>query len=147
MTQKTILLLHGPNLNKLGERNREQYGSMTLKQLEAEAIQYAHAHHYLIDCFQSNYEGALIDAIQDTPADAIIINPGALTHYSYALHDALVDRGLPTVEVHLSNILAREPWRAHSVIAPACIHTIMGKHHQGVMEAIDFIREYFEHAH
>jgi len=76
----------------------------------------------------------------------MIINAGALTHYSYALHDAIVDSKIPTVEVHLSNIKAREPWRAQSVIEPACIHTIMGKKLQGYLEAVDYLAEHLNHA-
>jgi 3-dehydroquinate dehydratase-2 len=143
---KTILLIHGPNLNKLGARDPEHYGTLTLKALEEAAITHGNENHFMVKCFQSNHEGALIDLIQETDADAIIINAGALTHYSYALHDAIVDRGLPTVEVHLSDIQSREPWRAHSVIAPACVHTIMGKKHLGVMEAIDYLKEHLNHA-
>jgi len=142
----TILLIHGPNLNKLGARDPEQYGTLTLKQIEEHAITHGKTQNIHIECIQSNHEGVLIDTIQQTNADAIIINPGALTHYSYALHDAIIDRGLPTVEVHLSNIQAREPWRAQSVIAPACIHTITGKKHLGIMEAIDYLKEHIDHA-
>ena len=143
---KTILLLHGPNLNKLGARDTAHYGTLTLKQLEEAAITHGKTNNINIECFQSNHEGVLIDLIQETHADAIIINAGALTHYSYALHDAIVDRGLPTVEVHLSDIHAREPWRAHSVIAHACLHTIMGKKQLGVMEAIYYLKEHLNHA-
>jgi 3-dehydroquinate dehydratase-2 len=142
----TLLLLHGPNLNKLGQRDPNQYGTLTLKQLEDEVKAYAQQSHIHIECFQSNHEGALIDAIQQTHADGIIINPGALTHYSYALHDAIIDSPIPTIEVHLSHIHERETWRAHSVIAPACINTIMGKKQLGYMEAIDYIKEHLNHA-
>lgn len=138
---KTILLIHGPNLNKLGSREHEHYGMMTLKDIE-EAVQHRAGEHPVL-CFQSNHEGSLIDFIQNETENsmAIIINPGALTHYSYALHDAIVDCKLFTIEVHLSNILEREPWRAISVISPACQQTIMGKKLDGYLEAVDTIVE------
>ncbi len=140
---KTILLIHGPNLNQLGQRNPDHYGTFTLEQLEHEVREYAASKQYAVLTFQSNHEGALIDTIQ-THTDntvAVIINPGAFTHYSYALHDAIIDSKLPTVEVHLSDIKAREPWRAHSVIAPACFCSIAGKKLQGYLEAVDILVE------
>jgi 3-dehydroquinate dehydratase-2 len=140
-------MIHGPNLNNLGKRDPEHYGALTLTALEVAVNTYAHDKNMTVTCFQSNFEGALIDTIQSTTADAILINAGALTHYSYALFDALVDSGLPCVEVHLSDIKAREPWRAHSVISPACIQTIMGKKLVGYLEAIDFLSEKLHHAH
>jgi 3-dehydroquinate dehydratase-2 len=139
---KTILLIHGPNLNLLGKRDHGQYGTMSLIDIE-NSVQ-SRAKDYRILCFQSNHEGDLIDFIQAHTEEsmAMIINPGAFTHYSYALHDAILDSQLPTVEVHLSNIMAREPWRAHSVITPVCVHTIMGKKLNGYIEAIDYILEH-----
>lgn len=143
---KTILLVHGPNLNKLGRRDTAHYGHLTLSDIET-AVR-AKAQGYNILSFQSNHEGALIDFIQaqSERSIALIINPGALTHYSYALHDAIIDSQLFTIEVHLSNILEREAWRAISVISPACVQTIMGKLCDGYLEAIDIIMEK-EHAH
>ena len=143
---KQILLMHGPNLNKLGKRDPEHYGTLTLEKLEHEVKEYAVTKGYIVSCFQSNHEGTLIDVIQETDAHALIINPGAFTHYSYALHDAIIDSTLPTVEVHLSDISVREPWRAHSVIEPACLHSIKGKKLQGYMDAVDFLVEHFSHA-
>ena len=97
-----------------------------------------------IIAFQSNYEGALIDFLQKHKhTDGIIINPGALTHYSYALHDALLDTNLPVVEAHLSNILKREKWRAISVIAPACKKIISGKKVDGYLEALYYLNKLF----
>ncbi len=138
---KTILLIHGPNLNLLGSRDQEQYGSTTLTDLEKIVEKKALQNEYTIRTFQSNHEGALIDWIQENSPDAcgIIINPGALTHYSYALHDAIADTRLPCVEVHLSDIHAREAWRAQSVIAPACIAQISGKKEKGYEEAIELL--------
>ncbi len=135
---KTILLIHGPNLNRLGKRDPEHYGSMTLKDLEQFTSAIAQPLGYAVEAYQSNHEGSLIDWIQENAAFAagIIINPGALTHYSYALHDALVDTQLPCIEVHLSDIEHREEWRAVSVIAPACIAQVSGKKEKGYQEAV-----------
>src|SRR3989338_9410562 len=106
-----ILLIHGPNLNRLGARDNKHYGERSLSDIEAGVRESAKKLGYDIKTFQSNHEGALIDFLQkEAPkASGIIINPGALTHYSYALHDALVDSRLPCVEVHLSDIGSREP--------------------------------------
>lgn len=146
MNKETILLLHGPNLNQLGQRDIAHYGSLTLEKLENHVKEYAASKQYTVVAFQSNHEGDLIDIIQKTQAIAMIINAGALTHYSYALHDAIIDSRLPTIEVHLSNIKAREPWRALSVIEPACIKTIMGKKMEGYLEAVDYLVEHLNHA-
>lgn len=123
-----ILVLHGPNMNLLGRREPEVYGSITLEQvnraLEAKAAELDAA----VDTFQSNHEGELIDRIQGAPAAyrGILINPAAFTHYSYAVREALSAAGLPLVEVHLSNIFAREDFRAHSVISPVAEGVICG---------------------
>ncbi|OGG70475.1 hypothetical protein A3F27_03620 [Candidatus Kaiserbacteria bacterium RIFCSPHIGHO2_12_FULL_53_13] len=139
-----ILLIHGPNLNRLGARDNKHYGERSLSDIEAGVRESAKKLGYDIKTFQSNHEGALIDFLQkEAPkASGIIINPGALTHYSYALHDALVDSRLPCVEVHLSDIGSREPWRRNSVTAPACISQISGKKESGYLEAVEILHKH-----
>ena len=134
----TMLLIHGPNLNLLGKRDAAHYGTATLADIEALVATEAKKAGLDVKDFQSNHEGALIDFIQKESASAsgIIINPGALTHGSYALHDALVDTKLPAVEVHLSDVSSREEWRKVSVTAPACVGVISGKKEAGYIEAV-----------
>jgi len=123
-----ILVINGPNLNMLGRRDPEHYGTDTLESIERALIEKGKALGCELVFFQSNHEGSIIDFIQEkaTGADGILINPGALTHYGYSLHDALVDCGLPVVEVHLSDINAREKWRRISVISDVVIKQIAG---------------------
>jgi 3-dehydroquinate dehydratase-2 len=136
-----ILLIHGPNLNMLGRREPEIYGHTTLAQIDAAVQERAVAAGATVLAFQSNHEGALIDFIQAEgwDADAIIINPGALTHYGLALRDALATLHAPILEVHLSNVYKREAFRHTSVIAPIAAGQIAGLGWQGYMLALEWL--------
>lgn len=125
---RKILVLHGPNLDLLGTREPEVYGTLTLDEINARIEAAFRDRDVELRFFQSNSEGALIDAIHEARnwADGIVFNPGAYTHTSYALRDAIAAVGLPTVEVHLSNVYAREAFRHRSVIAPVCVGKIAG---------------------
>lgn len=127
-TLARVLVLHGPNLNLLGEREEEIYGRMTLDELNRELKEQGKAAGIEVETYQSNHEGDLIDQIHASRGrfDVLIINPGALTHYSFALCDAIRAVRLPVVEVHLSNIYSREPWRRRSVVAPAAWGQVCG---------------------
>jgi 3-dehydroquinate dehydratase-2 len=123
-----ILLLHGPNLNLLGQREPEIYGTATLDEYVTSVRQVATTAGHTLEDFQSNHEGQIVDAIHAARGrvDAIIINAGAFTHYAWSLHDALATFSGPVIEVHISNPNAREPWRHTSVIAPVANGTIAG---------------------
>ena len=135
----TILVLHGPNLNALGRRNRHHYGTLTLDEINRRIERRAAALGVVVECFQSNHEGALIDHLQERAGriDGVVINAGALTHYGLALKDALTDAGVPVVEVHLSNIHAREAWRRHSVLADTARGQIAGLGWRGYTAALE----------
>lgn len=123
-----VLVLNGPNLNRLGEREPEVYGRTTLAEIEAALAPVAERLGARLEWIQSNHEGALIDALQEAGerADGALLNAGALTHYGYALADAVRAFGKPVVEVHLSNVHARERWRRRSVLAAVCAGGVYG---------------------
>ncbi|WP_025026213.1 type II 3-dehydroquinate dehydratase [Caldalkalibacillus mannanilyticus] len=125
---RSLLVLNGPNINRLGLREPEVYGHRTLEDLVSELQQWGNENHILVNCFQSNHEGELIDQIHQAEGKylGIIINPGAFTHYSYAIRDAIASISLPVIEVHISNVYQREEFRHHSVVAPVCQGQIAG---------------------
>lgn len=139
---KRILIVHGPNLNLLGERDPDVYGTLTLEGINDLLERTAQTAGLEVQCFQSNHEGELIDRLHQSRrwADGVIINPGALTHYSYALRDAVEGIGLPTVEVHLSDIHHREPFRRVSVLKDVCLAQVSGKGAQSYVEAMERLR-------
>lgn len=146
MTNPLVLILSGPNLNLLGERDPATYGSVTLAELETAAGSRAASHGLEVEAHQSNHEGELVDLIHGARGRcaAIIINPGALTHYGWSLHDALATFDGPIVEVHLSNPAAREPWRHTSVVAPVAAGTVSGFGPRGYTLAVDAIAALLE---
>ena len=139
-----ILVINGPNLNMLGNRDPEHYGSDTLPAIGQALIEQSESLGCELTFFQSNHEGAIIDFIQANTeeADGILINPAALTHYGYSLHDALADASLPVVEVHLSDIQSREEWRKVSVIADIVIKQISGLKKQSYLSGLEALVEH-----
>jgi len=137
-----ILILNGPNLNLLGEREPEVYGILTLEQMCTELTTHAGAAAQ-IDFFQSNHEGALIDKLHEVrdTHDAVIFNPAAFTHYSYALRDAIAAIAIPVVEVHLSNPDQREDFRKINVVREVCTAHFQGRGLQSYVDALDYLRE------
>ena len=142
-----ILLLNGPNLNLLGTRSPEVYGATTLPQVEQMCRERAEKLGHSLEAYQSNHEGALIDAIHGArhTADGIVFNPGAYTHTSYALRDAIEAVEIPTVEVHISNVREREPWRRISRTEPACVYQIFGRGVAGYLAAISHLHYWSIH--
>ena len=137
-----LLLLHGPNLNLLGTREPEKYGSTTLAQLEAHLTKRAAAGGFALDCLQSNHEGVLLDRIHASRTDgtlACIINAGAFTHTSVALRDAFAGASLPFLEVHITNVHAREEFRHHSYLSAIARGVIVGLGVRGYDLALDFL--------
>jgi 3-dehydroquinate dehydratase-2 len=139
-----ILVINGPNLNMLGRRNKEHYGSDSLEAIEQKLNEKGKALGCQLIFFQSNHEGAIIDFIQEkaSTADGILINPGALTHYGYSLHDALIDSGLPVAEVHMSDISHREEWRRISVISDVVIKQISGLKTESYLVGLEALVEH-----
>ncbi|MBI4304724.1 MAG: type II 3-dehydroquinate dehydratase [Chloroflexi bacterium] len=137
----TVLVINGPNLNRLGKRDPKHYGSTTLADIEGSLAKRGAELGAEVVCFQSNHEGAIVDFIQEraSKASGVIINSGALTQVGYSILDALLDAGLPVVEVHLSNIHTREEFRRNSVIAPYAIGQIAGLGWRGYLYALDYL--------
>jgi len=143
---KRLLLLHGPNLNLLGTREPEKYGATTLPELESHLVQRASAAGFELDCLQSNHEGVMVDAIHATRNNgtlACIINAGAFTHTSVALRDAFAGASLPFVEVHITNVHAREEFRHHSYLSAIARGIIVGFGVRGYDLALDFLTTEF----
>lgn len=142
-----ILILHGPNLNLLGTREPEIYGSMTLGDIDTKLLEFGKELGAELKCFHSNHEGALIDALQDAQmwANGVVFNPGGYTHTSIALRDAISAIGIPVVEVHLSNVYAREEFRHVSMISAVCRGKIVGfgwrSYLLGLRALIDILKE------
>ena len=138
---KKILIINGPNLNLLGQREEEVYGTTSFDEILKDLKETAIKNNAELDYFQSNHEGEIIDRMHQAigTIDNIILNPGALTHYSYSIHDAIKAVKIPTVEVHISNIYTREGWRAKSVISPAVSGVISGFGLRGYVMALYFI--------
>jgi len=138
-----IVVINGPNLNFLGIRSRDIYGHEDYKSLIEKILTFSHEQQVDTECYQSNHEGAIIDRLQkayDDGVDGIVINPGAYTHYSYAIRDAISSIMIPTVEVHISNIYEREDFRHVSVTKDVCVHQIFGKGLEGYLEAIAYLK-------
>jgi len=141
-----IEVLHGVNLNMLGMRDPSHYGSLTLDDLEAQIAAWAAKLELSVSFFQTNAESEYVERLHalrgpPTQVDGVILNPGAWSHYAYAIHDALELTGLPAVEVHLSDVRSREPWRRLSVIGDLCLATFSGKGPEGYRLALERLRE------
>src|SRR4051812_33530268 len=134
-------VLHGVNLDRLGQRPAEHYGQITLAELEVAVGRFARDLGMTATFDQTNHEGEFCEALHEAAetADGLLLNPGAWTHYSYAIRDALEIAGLPAVEVHLSDVASREDWRRHSVIADLCVGTVSGKGVDGYREALELL--------
>lgn len=142
---KRIMVIHGPNLNLLGEREAAIYGTETLEKINTRIKEAAAQYQLEVETFQSNHEGAIVDKIQETRGafDALIINPAALTHYSIAVRDAIAATDLPVIEVHLSNIYRREEFRKTSVVAPVVVGQISGFGSDGYVLAVQAVSMLF----
>ncbi len=145
MKHYTFLVIHGPNLNLLGEREPAIYGTLTLEDINSRIAEFAKSNNCMVSFFQSNSEGQIIDYIQkNRNCDGIIINAGAYTHTSIAIRDCIAAIKLPCVEVHLSNIHSRERFRRHSYIAPVCIGQICGFGYYSYIVALQALIHYLE---
>jgi 3-dehydroquinate dehydratase-2 len=146
LTRNRIEVMHGVNLGELGRRDPAVYGGLTYSQLEREVTDAGRELGLEVRCFQTDHEGEFVERLHklEDLADGIVLNPGAWTHYSWAIHDALELAGLPAVEVHLSDVTKREEWRRLSVIGDLCIATIAGKGPAGYREALERLRAELE---
>ncbi|HEV2975464.1 MAG TPA: type II 3-dehydroquinate dehydratase [Solirubrobacteraceae bacterium] len=146
VTRNRVEVMHGVNLDQLGRRDPALYGSLTLLELERRIEERSEALGLRASFFHSNHEGEFVERLHAAreEADAILLNPGAWTHYSWAIRDALEIASLPTVEVHLSDVQAREPWRRVSVIGELCFATVSGRGAGGYDEALALLRERLE---
>jgi 3-dehydroquinate dehydratase-2 len=144
--QYRVEVMHGVNLDQLGRRDPLLYGTLTLAQLERKVEADARQLGLQTRFFQTNFEGAFVERLHalDGEADAILLNPGAWTHYAWAIRDALEIAGLPALELHLSDVQAREPWRRHSVLDGLCFATISGRGAEGYRDALALLREQLE---
>jgi 3-dehydroquinate dehydratase II len=138
-----VEVMHGVNLDALGRRDPEHYGATTLPELEVKIKRFAHQLGLEVRFFQTNHEGEFVEHLHRLPevADAALLNPGAWTHYSYAIRDALEIAGLPAVEVHLSDVSSREEWRRRSVLEGLAIGAVSGKGPDGYREALEVLKE------
>jgi 3-dehydroquinate dehydratase II len=138
-----VEVMHGVNLDLLGRRDPEHYGTITLLELEVMVKHFANALHLEVRFFQTNHEGEFVEHLHRLPevADAALLNPGAWTHYSYAIRDALEIAGLPAVEVHISDVSSREEWRRHSVLEGLAIGSVSGKGPDGYREALELLKQ------
>lgn len=142
LKKKKLLVINGPNLNLLGTREPDVYGRETLEDVNNKIFKYGEERETIVFFYQSNHEGCIIDKIHSMLKQnfiGLIINPGALTHYSYAIRDAIKGVGIDTVEVHISDISKREKFRAESVIKDVCVKQIAGHGINGYMEAVDYL--------
>ena len=141
-TRNRIEVMHGVNLDQLGRRDPSHYGALTLKELELRISDEARDLGLEVRFFQTNHEGEFVEHLHrlEGMADGIVLNPGAWTHYSYAIRDALELTGLPTVEVHLSDVDSREEWRRRSVLTELCIGRVAGKGPDGYRDALEHLR-------
>lgn len=145
MNHNRIQIMHGVNLDQIGRRDPELYGGISFRQLEQAINGFARELGLDTRFFQSNSEGEFVEHLHRVydVADAIVLNAGAWSHYSHAIGDALAFAGVPAVEVHLSDVMAREPWRHVSVLADHCVATVMGKGADGYREALQALKQHF----
>jgi len=136
---ESFRIIHGPNLNLLGKRKPDIYGNLTLNEINRKIRDFAESKGVSVDIIQSNHEGDIIDAIQKSGGDSgIILNPGGFTHSSVAIRDAVETIDAPVIEVHLSNIYSREPFRRKSMVAPVCVGQISGLGYRGYILALEY---------